>query len=515
MGALVTVRLVTPVLFFLLANAYLQFDTTRNAPFFTEHICDTCSLAPQQISAIDPTFMTIYAENTRQEAVNRIVIKALEKSSSTKFVGTTTQNFQEIGHWVKNNLYARHIGVIFDANTRKIAKKNVIPRLQTAGLEYSCVELQDPAPGTPPVCSTALGEHVATRFDESVDVILSVGSGTITDVAKITARTLELPMVAVATAASMNGFTSGLAATLDDGIKLTKKAPPPRAAWALPSTLQEAPAAMTAAGLGDLHSKPISSADWRLSHRLNGAPWDEPVVEMLTTVTELSLGIADGLRASNPDAYAQLFAGLCLTGIAMQAATPGSQASGAEHLVSHYFDMIAGSNSFEHRATHHGAQVAVGCMVSLSAWQFALRAFEENRPLESCPEHIYIPEQRSAWIDGHFRSLGPAIRAMHERSPVSREDVMRRRAVLESTQGEAVQDASTHLPDAQWLRDELQRAGCPTHFSELGVGCELAEQCIRYAPWVRARYTIFHLLLECGWYDAFIHEALLQNSKPL
>src|SRR5699024_8571233 len=125
--------------------------------------------------------------------------------------------------------------------------------------------------------STKAGESVATRFDASVDVILSVGSGTITDIAKLTARTLDRPMVAVATAASMNGFTSGLAATLDDGIKLTKKAPPPRAAWALPSTLQAAPHEMTAAGLGDLHSKPVSSADWRLSHHLNGAPWDVPV----------------------------------------------------------------------------------------------------------------------------------------------------------------------------------------------------------------------------------------------
>lgn len=458
--------------------------------------------------------MTIYASDARQDAVNRIVIKALKKSSSTEFVGTTAQNFQDIGHWVKNNLNARHIGMIFDANTQKIAEDSVLSQLHIAGLECSCVQLQDPAPGTPPVCSTALGEQSAARFAESVDVILSVGSGTITDVAKITARTLKVPMVAVATAASMNGFTSGLAATLDDGIKLTKKAPPPRAAWALPSTLRAAPAEMTAAGLGDLHSKPISSADWRLSHHLNGAPWDEPVVEMLTTVTELSEGIADGLRAQNPDAYAQLFAGLCLTGIAMQAATPGSQASGAEHLISHYFDMIAGSDSFDHRATHHGAQVAVGCMVALSAWQFALRAFAENRPLENCPNHIYVPEERNAWIDGHFRSLSPAIRSMHERSPVSHADVMRRRALLESTQGDAVRDAATHLPDAQWLRQELQRAGCPTRFSELGVGRELAEQCIRYAPWVRARYTIFHLLLECGWYDAFIRDALAQHTAP-
>lgn len=452
--------------------------------------------------------MTIYTANARQESVNRIVIKALEKSSSTQFVGTTAQNFEEIGHWIKNNLLVKHICVIFDANTRQIAEDSVLPRLEAADLQYSCVEIQDPAPGTSLVCSTALGEATARRFNTDVDAIMSVGSGTITDIAKIAARAAACPMLAVATAASMNGFTSGLAATLDDGIKLTRKAPPPRAVWAAPDTLLHAPAAMTAAGLGDLHSKPISSADWRLSHNLNGAPWDVPVVDMLATVTELSQGLADGLHAKDADAHAQLFAGLCLTGIAMQAATPGAQASGAEHLISHYFDMIAGSEGFDHRATDHGAQVAVGCMVALAAWTFALEAFASGRVMGTCPAHIYDPAARNAWIDGHFRTLSPAIRAMHENKPVSRADVDRRRALLQSTHGAAVKDAATHLPDVAWLRQELQRAGCPTRFSELVVGKHLAEQCMRYAPWVRARYTIFHLLLECGWYDAFIEDAL-------
>lgn len=452
--------------------------------------------------------MTIFSPTSRQESVNHIVINALERSSATQFVGTTREYFEDFAQWVKKNLHPQHIGVIFDENTRSIAQNTVLPLLKAAELHYSEICVQGPTPHTPPVCATPTGEHIGLQFAEDLDLLLSVGSGTLTDLAKIAGRTREVPVIAIATAASMNGFTSSLAATLDDGIKLTRKAPPPYAVWALPSTLQAAPRAMSAAGLGDLHSKPVSSADWRLSHRLNQTPWDPDVVRMLQTVTELSQGVADGIDRQEEDAYAQLFAGLCLTGIAMQAATPGAQASGAEHLISHYLDMIAGSPSFEHRATHHGAQVAVGCRVALYAWQFAQEALRHQRPMEPCPSYVYRPDARKSWIDAHFRDLSSSINAMHARAPVREQDVARRREILRTQGEEILHDAASFLPTESWLTHELQRAGCPTHFRALGVSRERAIDCLRYAPWVRARYTILHLLLECGWYDAFVNEVL-------
>lgn len=452
--------------------------------------------------------MTIYSPNGRQNAVNRIVNKSLERSSATQFVGTTAQDFQQFATSLKKTFGTQHVGVIFDENTHQIAQRTVLPLLEGADLQYSCYRVENPTPHAPPICSTPLGEHVATQFPDDIDLILSVGSGTLTDLGKIAARTRALPMAAIATAASMNGFTSGLAATLDDGIKLTRKAPPPRAVWAHPTTLQNAPHAMSAAGLGDLHSKPISSADWRLSHLLNNTPWDSDVVQMLGTVTDLSQGLGEGLHAGDPNAYAQTFAGLCLTGIAMQAATPGSQASGAEHLISHYLDMIAGSDSFEHTATDHGAQVAVGCMVSLCAWRVALEAFAQGWPLGDCPEYVTHPTTRNAHIHSHFRSLSDAICSMHARAPVTQEAVDRRRHTLHTTQGEAIRNAAQFLPDTHALSEELTRAGCPTRFRDLGVSRALARDCITYAPWVRARYTIFHLVLECGWWDDVVDIAL-------
>lgn len=455
--------------------------------------------------------MTIYSEEKRQTLVNQIVSQALVGGCRTQFVGTTDQSFQNIAIWLQKELSVRHVGVIFDARTDAIAHNTLLPILHASGVQYTALGIEDPSPHQNPICSTQLGEQTAQRFGTPLQAILSVGGGTLTDTGKIAAHALQIPTIAIATAASMNGFTSGLAATLDNGVKLTQKVPAPIAVWSLPKVLQHAPPELNAAGLGDLLSKPISSADWRLSHLLNDAPWDTDVVRLLDAIQPFSSGIASGVAAQDPNALAQLFSALCLTGIAMQFATPGAQASGAEHLISHYFDMIAGSGDFGHTATHHGAQVAVGCMVALAAWEFAQHALQENRPMGACPPHAYDADNRDAWITHHFRSIAPAIAAMHARNPVTLEDIARRRQLLQSNGIKMLRDASQHLPTHKALAQQLQEAGCPITFAALGIEPTLAENCLRYAPWVRARYTIFHLLIECGWYDAFVRHFLSSN----
>lgn len=452
--------------------------------------------------------MGILSEQERQNLVNRVVLDAYRRGSHTEHIGTTADEFEKIGPWLRKYLRSERLGVIIDDRSHPIALEHVLPRLAASGVGIELYRLEDPHPGQPPVCSSALSRMVADAFESSPDTILAIGSGTITDISKQVSGYLNAHCVVVATAASMNGFTSSLAATLDNGVKLTVKAPTPKAAWALPAILQSAPPTMTAAGLGDLHSKPVSSADWRLNHLLNDAPWDAPVIAMLDTVNALMDGVADGLAANDIRAYAQLFSGLCLTGIAMQAASPGSQASGAEHLISHYLDMIAGHPDFVHQASDHGAQVAVGCMVSHAAWEFAATAFHEARPYGDIPAHLYDESARNAFLDSHFRGLSSALQSMHARAPQSLEAIERRRAVLRQNGRSILSDARGVMPEQPWLERELRTAGCPYRFEDIGVSLETAQHALLYAPWVRARYTILHLLQECGWYDSFVPYAL-------
>ena len=57
----------------------------------------------------------------------------------------------------------------------------------------------------------------------------------------------------------MNGYASGIAAILDDGVKTTVPANPPIAIVLDTNVLAQAPARLTQAGLGDLISKPSAT----------------------------------------------------------------------------------------------------------------------------------------------------------------------------------------------------------------------------------------------------------------
>ena len=94
----------------------------------------------------------------------------------------------------------------------------------------------------------------------------------------------------------MNGYTSSIAAILSAGVKTTQPCTPPVAVYADPRTMAAAPARMIASGIGDLYSKPVSNADWRLSHRLLGTPHSAIVMEIVEAGSTLLEGVAPGPR---------------------------------------------------------------------------------------------------------------------------------------------------------------------------------------------------------------------------
>ncbi len=83
------------------------------------------------------------------------------------------------------------------------------------------------------------------------DLVVAVGSGVINDLSKWAAFQLGIPYLVVATAASMNGYSSANVAPTMGGVKMLIEARAPRAVIAEPRIIEQAPYAMTAAGFGD------------------------------------------------------------------------------------------------------------------------------------------------------------------------------------------------------------------------------------------------------------------------
>ena len=175
---------------------------------------------------------------------------------------------------------------------------------------------------------------------KGAELLLAVGSGVIQDLCKYVAFFALIPYVVAATAPSMDGYASDGAAMILKGMKETVAAALPRAIAADTRVLCQAPMAMIRAGYGDVIGKYSALNDWKLSHLVNGeyfCPWICGEVERCV---EAVRNEAEGLTRRREESVRLLMEALVTVGVMMSFAGSSRPASGSEHHLSHYFEIV-------------------------------------------------------------------------------------------------------------------------------------------------------------------------------
>lgn len=183
-------------------------------------------------------------------------------------------------------------------------------------------------------------ELLASRVTEKTDLIIGIGSGVINDLCKIVSFRASLPYFIVATAPSMDGYASKGSALILDGMKVTLNANVPKAIIADTEVLASAPMDMIRAGYGDIIGKYSCLNDWRLSHLVNGEYICDFVMQATYDTVEETVRLADGIRERSPEAIGALMEALVAVGILMAYVGNSRPASGSEHHMSHYFEIV-------------------------------------------------------------------------------------------------------------------------------------------------------------------------------
>ena len=223
------------------------------------------------------------------------------------------------------------------------------------------IRLLDDGPDGHIHASVALVDELDAAPSDAYDFYIAVGSGTVNDLTKALAHRRGRPYVVVATAASMNGYTSAIVALLENGLKTTRETTPPVAVFADPLVLVGAPRELTLAGLGDLVSKPYCGCDWKIASLVKGEYHCPMPDRLLSAPFERALDVFPKLADGDPAAVTLLFQLLLVSGLSMAVTGTSSPASGGEHLLSHYWDMTRLRDGLP--TNLHGAQVGVGSMV--------------------------------------------------------------------------------------------------------------------------------------------------------
>jgi glycerol-1-phosphate dehydrogenase [NAD(P)+] len=187
------------------------------------------------------------------------------------------------------------------------------------------------------------------RLPGECDAVVGLGGGRALDVAKYVAFLAGLPLYAVPTSLSQDGFCSPQASLTLGGARRSLPAALPFAVVVDTAVCLGAPAPLWWSGVGDLAAKVTAVADWKLAHHATG----EPVDDFAALLSDATVSQFLARPARDDEGLRLLATALMLNGIAMAVCGSSRPASGAEHLISHALDALS------RRPRLHGLQVGV------------------------------------------------------------------------------------------------------------------------------------------------------------
>ena len=271
----------------------------------------------------------------------------------------------------------------------KDLKQLILQILKSSGRQVEIIWLEPDSTGQVHTDFTQIN-LVKARL-QKISAVLSVGSGTVTDIAKHACHVYQqeqgielLPFVVYQTANSVSAYTSNMAPTFVDGVKRTLPSRYPDMLICDLETLRDAPRSMTVAGVGDLLAAFGSYADWWLAYRLGlDKSYSEFAQALMGPLDEIILEQAAGLREGTLKSTAILAKLIALAGLAMSFSHATAPLSGYEHVISHVLDLVADQR--RRPLAQHGTQVALATLLTTASYQIFFDTFEPAElNLEKC-----------------------------------------------------------------------------------------------------------------------------------
>jgi len=390
--------------------------------------------------------------------------------------------------------------LLADPTTFEVAGRRVEGILEGSGIRVNTYVLPEH-----PRANEDTVALVGDAYTES-DVIISCGSGTITDLAKNLANDQGIPIVAVATAPSMNGYASSVVALMGNGVKTTRPVRPAVAVIADLDVMARAPMEMIRAGLGDALAKPVCNADWKLASLIRGNHFCETASELVRDLESGYVESAADIGSRDFNVLRTLIEALLYSGVSMVLAGSTAPTSGGEHLISHTLDMRASIKGVS--PDFHGAQVGVATLITSQLYE---RIFElsqndvKNMLTGGEGPGMSDDEQRiRVFFDSAADSI---IEEMHKKrlSPDSRR--LERERIAFNWDRIRTEVAPFLVPSAK-IRKVMRDAGCKTHYSELGLDKNEFMEAVYLARTIRPKYNILELAWELGLLEQLIKEVV-------
>jgi glycerol-1-phosphate dehydrogenase [NAD(P)+] len=216
-------------------------------------------------------------------------------------------------------------------------------------------------------------ERVMRAASDS-NCIVGVGGGKSVDVGKLASFKSRLSFYSVPTSASHDGISSPFASIKGLDRPYSFKAKPPIGILADVGVISSSPRRLLSAGCGDLVSKFTAVHDWQLAHRVTGEYYGSYAANLALMSANVVINGSRRLGRFERENVRDLVEALISTGVAAGIAGSSRPCSGAEHLFSHYLDLVAPGKGL------HGEKCGLGTIMvaklQRTNWKLVRRALK-------------------------------------------------------------------------------------------------------------------------------------------
>ncbi|MBR2370601.1 MAG: iron-containing alcohol dehydrogenase [Clostridia bacterium] len=320
---------------------------------------------------------------------------------------------------------------------------------------------------------------------KDVDGVISVGTGSLNDICRVASYNCGTKLCIFATAPSMDGFASDTAPIVVNNFKASFQAKQPNVILADTKILAKSPIELKSAGFGDMVAKYIGVFEWQVANLLIDEYYCPEVAELTMESVRKMVALADKVTGDDEEAAGAIMEALVMSGTAMKFACCSRPASGAEHVVSHYWECYKLARGIW--PEFHGKKVGVATVIINRAY----------RKLFDTYKTVSAHEDTTDW-DAVYAAFSPEqipeVRKLN--TPTITDKIDPRR--LSENWGKIRELAYNILPTDEELMRIMKLAGAATELDDIHVSDELLEAGMRYHSYMRYRLLITRILPMLG-----------------
>ncbi len=393
-----------------------------------------------------------------------------------------------VGLLDKNN--SKYPYIIYDKNTYSATGKKIENLLKKYNIKFKKIIISH----NDVIASEEIIGETLINYDNKCDLIIGVGSGTINDIGKFISYKIKIPYIVVATAPSVDGFASDCAPLIVKNMKVTYEAKVPDAIIGDVEVLKNAPMDMIAAGVGDILGKYTCLVDWKLSSMVSGEYYCETVVGIVRKAIDIVVNETENILKREDDSIRKVMEALILSGIAMSYTKNSRPASGSEHHLSHYWEMMFMFQG--KKAVLHGRKVGVGTVEVCKLYERLIDSKIDFKRARELAKKFSLEYWEEGIRKVYFNASEGVIELEKNVHKNSSENVLKRIDYYENHWNELKNFISKNVPSSIYISNILEKLNAPSKYEDIELSEEIYIYSIVYAKELRNRLGLLQILYD-------------------